>query len=166
VFVDRDVGQLGFGHFHGFADVSKTRGLYTNFDCYRRITDLNDFAIKTYQVADVNWLMENDLAHCHGDEAAVICTSHGLDRAGLVNVTKKYTAEYCALRVGHMRHHRNAYRGVGVIGHKVNKNSLLRLTGEFLQATKNTFYTLKAINLAKKAVSAFILTENEKKLLT
>src|SRR5438105_1941204 len=114
VGVHRHVDDLGFGDLNALARAAVALGLDDDADGDGGGADARGLGVEADEVADVDRLVERDLAHGDGDEALDACAPVGLDRAGDVNVAEDDAAEDGALRVGVARQQRDAYGRVAV----------------------------------------------------
>ena len=111
VLVEVHVGDLGLGHLHAVAETFARLRHDLHRDRDRRAADPDEPRVERHEVADVDRLVEDDLAHRHRDEE-LGAVPLGLDGAGLVDVGEDDAAEDRAVRVGVLRHHDDADGGL------------------------------------------------------
>lgn len=111
-FIYRDIDHVGFGYADDLLRIFKARGFDADLDRDGGIADLAYLGIKADQIADKDRFVKNHFADRGGDKAAMVGLPDGFDRARLIDIAEDHAAEDRALRIGHVRHHRNADRRI------------------------------------------------------
>jgi hypothetical protein len=111
VGVEGDVGELRLGHLDHQRIGGMALGIHLDVDGHRGAADLDHLGVEGQHVADRHRLLEEELVHRDGGDAAARAADGG-DAAGQVDVGHDVAAEDVAgvVHVGRHRHH--AQRGL------------------------------------------------------
>src|SRR5688572_3444566 len=107
--IDGDVGQRGLGHLDDLRVLRPSLGVHLDRDGDRGGADALDLDVERNHVADLHRLLEDELLHRHGGDAAAR-QAVGDGAAGDVDLRHDPAAEDVAVLVGVGRHRHDAQR--------------------------------------------------------